>query len=125
MARMASAPDLPGWRNYLPAVTGPGKVSVVTVPSSGGRSALVCSFRACGVEIEVFAENVPATRQNGYLHMITEYELLRTCGSRLRDRVMELKLAGLKTEPAFAVALDLPGDPYEAILSKGRELGLF
>ncbi len=90
-----------------------------------GRPALVCSFRAGGMEIEVFAQDVPATRQNGYLHMITEYELLRIHGRPLRDKIMESKLAGIKTEPAFALALDLPGDPYEAILSKGRELGLF
>ncbi|MNO76159.1 hypothetical protein D3C76_672280 [compost metagenome] len=33
-----------------------------------------------------------------------------------RERIILLKTSGWKTEPAFAKALGLEGDPYEALL---------
>lgn len=90
-----------------------------------GIPALVCSFKAGNMEVEIFAQDVPVTEQNGYRHMVTEYELLKIYGDWLRRKVVELKLSGLKTEPAFSCALDLKGDPYTAVLEKGRELGVF
>lgn len=67
--------------------------------------------------IELFGQPCSTKHQNGYLHMIIEAELLDLLGDDFRKRVIELKSAGLKTEPAFAQLLNLKGDPYEAMLT--------
>ena len=48
--------------------------------------------------------------------MQVEKKLLRLGGSKLRDCIHTLKLAGVKTEPAFARCLKLGGDPYLVLL---------
>lgn len=48
--------------------------------------------------------------------MLVEYKLLQQHGEDFRQQVVALKKAGIKTEPAFAKLLQLPGDPYEALL---------
>lgn len=48
-------------------------------------------------------------------HFLIEVRLLDLFED-LKSRVIELKRSGLKTEPAFAKALGLAGDPYVAIL---------
>jgi hypothetical protein len=37
-------------------------------------------------------------------------------GERFKNEVIKLKKQGIKTEPAFASLLGLPGDPYGALL---------
>ncbi len=69
--------------------------------------------------IELFGQPRTTKLQNGYLHMIIEAQLLDWMGDDFRKRVIELKSAGVKTEPAFAQLLNLKGDPYEALLSLG------
>jgi ribosomal protein S18 acetylase RimI-like enzyme len=49
--------------------------------------------------------------------MVIEGQLLVLGGQALRARVHELKRGGMKTEPAFAHALGLTGDPYAALLA--------
>ncbi|MNU07861.1 hypothetical protein D3C72_2536480 [compost metagenome] len=49
--------------------------------------------------------------------MIVEARLLTLLGNEGREEVRKLKLAGLKTEPAFGQVLKLAGDPYEALLA--------
>lgn len=79
-------------------------------------SSVIANFMIDGQLIEVFGQAVPVKEQNGYRHMIAEYELLRKHGEPLRQQVIQLKRQGLKTEPAFAQALGLAGDPYQALL---------
>jgi hypothetical protein len=66
---------------------------------------------------EIFAQPVPVHNQYAYRHLRVEYFLLEEHGEPLRQQVLHLKQAGLKTEPAFAKALNLEGDPYEALLT--------
>lgn len=80
-------------------------------------NALLIHFKLEDFSVEIFAQDIPATRQLGYRHMIIEHRLLIQKGERFRQQIIELKKRGLKTEPAFAQLLGLKGDPYLALLS--------
>ncbi len=73
---------------------------------------LVATFDLSGWPVEVFASPVEIDRQAGWRHFIVEQRLLQLAGDTLRDRVLTLRQNGAKTEPAFAAALGLRGDPY-------------
>ncbi|WHY19876.1 DUF4269 domain-containing protein [Paenibacillus sp. G2S3] len=74
------------------------------------------NFMAKGWPIELFGQPKRTELQNGYLHMIVEAEILAQMDDDFRERIIFLKTSGWKTEPAFAKALGLEGDPYEALL---------
>ena len=79
------------------------------------RKSVVAKFNAFNWEIELFCQSIPTDQQWGVRHFRIEKRLL-TLIPTLRTKVLQLKRSGLKTEPAFANALGLSGDPYEAIL---------
>lgn len=62
--------------------------------------------------VEVFASPVEVDWQEGWRHFVAEEWLLELGGEALREAVMALRQGGAKTEPAFAAALGLRGDPY-------------
>lgn len=74
------------------------------------------NFMAKGWPIELFGQPRQTELQNGYLHMIVEAEILAQMDDDFRERIIMMKSNGWKTEPAFAQALGLEGDPYEALL---------
>ena len=78
---------------------------------------LACSFAFAGWQIEIFGQDVPVEAQYGVRHYAIEYRLLALLGPGFKARVLALKRAGLKTEPAFARLLGLEGDPYEVLLA--------
>ncbi|WP_167856421.1 DUF4269 domain-containing protein [Hymenobacter metallicola] len=78
---------------------------------------IVCSFRAEGFIWEVFGQPQASVLQNAVRHLIVEHAVLEAGGQAWRTAVRQLKQAGLKTEPAFAQLLRLPGDPYAALLT--------
>lgn len=80
------------------------------------RPTLVCRFIQQDFPIEIFCQPVPVKQQLAYRHMVIEHWLLQTHGPAFRQRVLELKQDGMKTEPAFAAVLNLEGDPYQALL---------
>ncbi|MGI9199459.1 MAG: DUF4269 domain-containing protein [Woeseiaceae bacterium] len=73
------------------------------------------AFWTSNWEIELFCQAIPIREQWGVRHFLIEKRLLELRPS-LRDKVIDLKRSGLKTEPAFAALLKLEGDPYEAML---------
>jgi hypothetical protein len=83
---------------------------------SGNCEAIIARFQALSVPIEIFATARPVEEQEGFRHLNVEYRLLQFGGAVLREQVRQLKRAGMRTEPAFARLLELPGDPYEALL---------
>ena len=87
--------------------------------ASTTEPALVASFEMDGLPVEVFGQALPTACQNGYLHLVVEARLLAVGGAALRQRVLALKASGVKTEPAFAQVLRLPGNPYHALLALG------
>ena len=82
----------------------------------GAQASIIGSFRYRGREVEVFGQAVPTAQQNGFRHLLVEAAVLEAGGEAWRRAVRRLKKQGLKTEPAFAQLLQLPGNPYEALL---------
>lgn len=80
------------------------------------RECVVCRFQYQGFIVEVFGQDYPTEAQHGFRHMVIEDRVLQVGGETWRTAVRRLKEQGLKTEPAFAALLQLPGNPYEALL---------
>lgn len=76
----------------------------------------VAGFCRGGERFEVFGQDLPVREQAGFRHMVVEWRLLELGGDRLRREIRRLRRAGAKTEPAFAAALGLTGDPYQRLL---------
>lgn len=86
------------------------------------RDRLVVRFQWEGIAFELFAQTQPTFSQNGYRHMIIEERLLKVGGSEFFERVLSLRKQGLKTEPAFAEAMDLKDpDAYAGLLALWQE----
>ncbi|EHL97544.1 hypothetical protein HMPREF9946_04087 [Acetobacteraceae bacterium AT-5844] len=84
---------------------------------TSGERAIIASFTAHGWDFEVFGAAIPVGQQAGWRHFEVERRLLALGGEGFRAEIMRRRLAGLKTEPAFAAALALPGNPYQALLA--------
>jgi hypothetical protein len=76
---------------------------------------VIVQFRAFEWDVEIFCQPIPTNQQWGVRHFRIEQRLL-AISPNLKSTVIDLKRSGLKTEPAFAKALGLSGDPYVAIL---------
>ena len=72
-------------------------------------------FSTQGWDIELFCQTLPIQEQWGVRHFLIEKRLLEI-QPKLKSLVIQLKRSGLKTEPAFAAALGLDGDPFKAML---------
>ncbi len=81
---------------------------------------LVATFAIDGWPVEIFASPVEVDRQEGWRHFLVEGRLLALGGDALRERVMALRQGGAKTEPAFAAALGLRGNPYAELYGLSR-----
>jgi hypothetical protein len=82
--------------------------------SAKGRP-LIARFKAHGWPFEIFASVDPVSEQPGWQHFEVERRLLELGDTALRAAILALRIAGEKTEPAFATVLGLPGDPYRAM----------
>lgn len=81
-----------------------------------GRPSSIVKFGLSGLPVEVFARSEPVETHESFRHHKAALRLLALGGEGLRATVRGLKVAGLKTEPAFAAALGLEGDPALAML---------
>nr|WP_315222240.1 DUF4269 domain-containing protein [uncultured Flavobacterium sp.] len=77
---------------------------------------VIANFSIANFQIEIFGQNIPVKKQNGYRHMIIEHEILKKKGDNFRLEIIKLKQQGYKTEPAFGKLLELKGNPYQALL---------
>ncbi|AZA92681.1 Uncharacterised protein [Chryseobacterium nakagawai] len=87
----------------------------VEYPIVNGERCITLNFMLEGLPIEIFGQNKPTTQQNAYLHMIAEYKILQEKGEEFKQKIIELKQQGIKTEPAFGMLLGLE-NPYEDLL---------
>ena len=83
---------------------------------NNNETCLTCNFRIDTFEIEIYLENKIPTEQNAYQHMLIEAKLLEKFDESFKNKIIELKKNGYKTEPAFAKVLELKGNPYLALL---------
>ena len=87
-----------------------------------GHPVILCDFSFGGFPIQVYGSPTPVDRQRAWVHLLTEAHLLAGAGPEAREAVRALKLAGMKTEPAFARVFGLAGDAYEALYELGKNL---
>jgi hypothetical protein len=76
----------------------------------------IATFQYQRFPIQVFAQPLPVEQQNAFRHMLVEARLLEIGGPKAIQEICQLKLCGLKTEPAFARYFHLTGDPYARLL---------
>lgn len=81
-----------------------------------GSNTVIATFHAGGFDFEIFGQDIPTTRQYGYRHMLIEYRIMEEKDDDFKQEILALKRSGLKTEPAFAAVLGIPGDPYMGLL---------
>jgi len=77
----------------------------------------ICRFGVREIPVELFAQPRHSEDQNAYRHLVAEARLLREGGEEATYAIRDLKLEGVKTEPAFGQYFCLPGDPYETLLT--------
>ncbi len=82
----------------------------------GDERPVIASFEAHGWVFELFGHPLPVPLQRGWRHFEVERRLLALGEGSFRRAVMERRRLGARTEPAFAGALHLEGDPYAALL---------
>lgn len=80
-----------------------------------GIDSLIANFIFEKVPFELFAQNIPTHEQVAFRHFQTEERLLKLGGENFFHSVFKYRQIGLKTEPAFASALSLSGNSYQAI----------
>lgn len=84
-------------------------------PIINGEKCITLNFMLEGLPIEIFGQNKPTVQQNAYLHMVAEHKILQEKGEEFKNKIIELKKQGMKTEPAFGRLLGLE-NPYEDLL---------
>jgi len=77
---------------------------------------VIGSFTAHDWRFEIFGHSKAVRHQQGWRHFVVERRLLTLAGAELQKAILDKRISGLKTEPAFALLLGLKGDPYRAIL---------
>jgi len=113
---LCQADDLSGFAAEVTRQFGGRRGFQVQTRQIRGTPTILARFEHAGFPIEIFAQPVAVERQNGYRHLLVEHRLLVSGGEELREAIHRLKQDGVGTEPAFAAYLDLPGDPYQAVL---------
>jgi hypothetical protein len=88
--------------------------------TSSNRS-VVARFRSGGFLFEIFGDARPVFEHEAWRHFDVERRLLALDDGRLRQLVSNLRAKGMKTEPAFAAAMMLDGDPYAVLLTLSFE----
>lgn len=85
-----------------------------------GVPTVKANFCYQGKAFELFGQPQCVECQYAYLHMKIEHMLLMA-HPEWKEKAIEMKKQGVKTEPAFASLLGISGDPYEGLLAYGKK----
>jgi hypothetical protein len=81
----------------------------------------VVSFEGTRLRIELVGEQLAVEEQPAYVHAVAHRRLVELGGARVARAVRRARRErGCKTEPAIALVLGLPGDPYAEVLRLAR-----
>ena len=82
------------------------------------KQSVVCSFDTEWFLIEIFGQNTPSRMQDAYKHMCVEERIINLSPDPklFRYKIRNMKLSGIKTEPAFGQYFNLKGCPYTRLL---------
>lgn len=82
-----------------------------------GLDTYIINFLLDGIPIELFIQDKDPVTQVAYRHFLIEEQLLNVGGSRLKERIHFYRNRGMKTEPAFAKALNMTNkDSFNGLL---------
>lgn len=114
---LCHAPDLEAFGQWADQTFGDfdGYVTYQRDATRYVATAKVVRFDCDGLPIEIFATDCPSREQFGFIHLLVEARILWVMENDFARQIRELKIAGVKTEPAFAKLLGLKGDPYIAL----------
>ncbi|QOG02330.1 DUF4269 domain-containing protein [Flavobacterium sp. MDT1-60] len=105
------------FKTKIQSVFGKEKEFKIRETKIDNQETVVANFKIDPFEIEIFGQNIPTKNQNGYKHMIIEYQILASKDENFRLEIIKLKQKGFKTEPAFGLLLGLKNDPYQELLN--------
>ena len=114
------APDLEAFASLVHSHFGTAENYKSYVTDIRGIESQICQFKIHGFEFEVFAQNTPTEEQYAVLHFKVEKKLLELGGEEARQAIYDLKLQGIKTEPAFAEYFKIEGDPFDELAKLSR-----
>jgi hypothetical protein len=113
---LCHAEDLARFSQVVETVYGDENAFTLRQREKNDLPSIICNFHVGKLPIELFAQPRPTEEQHAYLHMVAEARLLREGGEEALLAIRDLKLEGMKTEPAFGQYFCLEDDPYEALL---------
>ncbi|OHY98518.1 DUF4269 domain-containing protein [Thalassospira sp.] len=121
---LCHCPDFDGFKAHVQAVFGHhDDFGLHRRPATQHvAQAIVVRFVLDDLPVEIFATGTPSQCQFGFRHMLVEARLIYLLGSQLSEEIRKMKRAGFKTEPAFAILLELGADPY-LVLDEMYDLG--
>ncbi|KQT20893.1 hypothetical protein ASG31_17090 [Chryseobacterium sp. Leaf404] len=102
------------FKNFLNKTFSEFDLNIETIVINGTTS-VVCNFKIEEFPVEIFGQNKQTTQQNAFLHMIAQHKILMEKGEEFKQKIIDLKKKGIKTEPAFGALLNLE-NPYEDLL---------
>jgi len=108
--------DLRGFQEVIRSLYGKMQGYRDKYTQEGKKEVLVVNFFYKGFAFELYCKDAPVETFNSYRHMVVEDRILGVLGEGFRRRIVDLKEAGIKTEPAFGQLLSLAGDPYKNLL---------
>lgn len=76
---------------------------------------LVANFTYQNLPIEIYAEEKHPLRQKAHRHLRVENRIIKLLGKDFKQRIIQHKMDGLKTEPAFGKELNLKNS-YDDLL---------
>lgn len=119
---ICTVPDLNQFQDFLTSKFSHWENFSVQQIKVSGEATVIATFRDQYFPYEIFGQVVPVQQQNAYLHMLIEDFLIKLGGDRALQTIREMKIDGLKTEPAFANYFGINGDPYKELRSFALEL---